>query len=370
MSIYYGEFILFIIFTYFFFWLTKKLALDSSDRDDTWEDSYVPHRSILVGGIGLAFFLRDLAQLQVMVRLGLAANWFGDYNNYIDVSSTSGSVFLIWWHWMYGNSDTFKKITAIVSILVWFKVLGFLKSFSQPIATFVLMINQVILDLRSFLVVLLVVILMFGHAFYVLLSDNDPDNPFKSFGLRVNETEGETLSTLYLTLLGDFDMDAYKMKNDPNDPFASWLFFLFSFIVMIILLNVLIAIVSDSYDMVLVNSSELFWRSRLELVAEITTTFGHVMGENRCFTWFKKWMKEWAKKVEGWLKTTHAGTGMGHAMLMGYDDDHWLSNRNKPWLGRVRTFLCPLMYAIQIVYTAYLLLMLLLRWMVNKVRSR
>ena len=54
---------------------------------------------------------------------------------------------------------------------------------------------------------------------------------------------------------------------------AQTLFLCYSFLVVIILLNVLIAVVSDAYDAVLVTSSELFWRTRLELVAEIATTF-------------------------------------------------------------------------------------------------
>jgi hypothetical protein len=64
-------------------------------------------------------------------------------------------------------------------------------------------------------------------------------------------------------LLGDFDTDAFP------DFYSRGFFVVFSFLIIIIFLNVLIAIVSDSYDMVLVNSSEIFWKARLELIAEI-----------------------------------------------------------------------------------------------------
>jgi hypothetical protein len=72
-------------------------------------------------------------------------------------------------------------------------------------------------------------------------------------------------------LLGDFDMDAFPTV------FTKLLFVVFMFIVVVILLNILIAIVSDSYDNAMVKSTELFWKSRLELVAEIKTVFEVVL---------------------------------------------------------------------------------------------
>ena len=53
---------------------------------------------------------------------------------------------------------------------MWLKLLGFAKAFSKRISTFVLMINTIFMDLRSFMAVLGVIIAMFGHAFYLSLS--------------------------------------------------------------------------------------------------------------------------------------------------------------------------------------------------------
>ena len=68
--------------------------------------------------------------------------------------------------------------------------------------------------------------------------------------------------TMYMALLGDFESDTY------SDTFEWTLFIMFSFLVMIILLNVLIAIVSDSYDAAMAKSEALYYRSHLELVTE------------------------------------------------------------------------------------------------------
>ena len=122
---------------------------------------------------------------------------------------------------------------------------------------------------------MVIVVFMFGHAFYLLLADVqvefhdvDEDPPFK--------TIPATLSSLYKMILGDFNTDAY-----PDN--LSWLLFcLFMFVVVIVMLNVLIAIVSDSYDSALVASSELFWKARVDLISELSTTF------ERFITWYKR----------------------------------------------------------------------------------
>merc|ERR1711998_41535 len=46
-------------------------------------------------------------------------------------------------------------------------------------------------------------------------------------------------------------------------------FVLFTFMVMVLLLNMLIAIVSDSYDYAMIRSKQLFLRARIELAAEL-----------------------------------------------------------------------------------------------------
>ena len=163
---------------------------------------------------------------------------------------------------------------------MWMKVLGFAKAFSPQIATFVLMLSTIFYDLFSFMAVLFLIIAMFGHAFYLILAgvtDIDPLQILKFDKL------GSTFYSLYLMLLGKLDKpEAF------NTVWASILFFAYSFLVVIILLNVLIAIVGDSYDAVLVKSTELFWISRLELIAEMSTVFD----------WFLCGAEGWLKRFE------------------------------------------------------------------------
>ena len=92
--------------------------------------------------------------------------------------------------------------------------------------------------------------------------------PWQAFG-SVDEapTPFYPLSTLYkslflLAFVGDFDADAY-----PTD-WDICLLASFIILVVIIMMNVLIAIVSDEYDRCMALAYELYWTERLDQVRE------------------------------------------------------------------------------------------------------
>lgn len=81
-------------------------------------------------------------------------------------------------------------------------------------------------------------------------------------------SQAEYYLKVYTVLLGDFGTFE---REDFNTLFAVLLIVFFSFMVVVVLLNVLIAIVSDSYEKCLVRSQCLFGRARVMLVAELVS---------------------------------------------------------------------------------------------------
>ncbi|GMI11883.1 hypothetical protein TrVE_jg12519 [Triparma verrucosa] len=228
MYIYYFEFFLYEVFTAIFTRLSIKFKSSDNGTYD-WDNIVIRDMTIAYFFLALYFLLRKLAQFQAMYKLDMQIllfqkkyiikkNWFKDYWNYIDLVASGGTIVLLVFYFRMGPGPEYEHFASVIALFVWMKVLSFTKAFSQPIATFVLMMSTIFRDLVA-VVIVLIIIVMFGHAFYLTL------------------------------------------------------FLCYSFLVVIILLNVLIAVVSDAYDAVLVTSSELFWRTRLELVAEIATTF-------------------------------------------------------------------------------------------------
>jgi len=153
-------------------------------------------------------------------------------------------------------------LLAVTQLLLCFKVLGFMRMINVQLATFVLAIIQIIRDTGMFLSVLLIVLLGFTGMFATMNEGRLPSGE-KFVGNDVNQILWYYFKRLYLILLGEFEISGVKLEEH------FWLFIVFTFFAIIILLNVLIAIVGDSYDMSFVHSQKLFGRARVESVAEL-----------------------------------------------------------------------------------------------------
>ena len=158
------------------------------------------------------------------------------------------------------------------AILVMFKFLELLRAL-PAFGAFIGLIFKIIADLVPFLVVLGSLMLGFSFSFYALLGPRwDLTSKFVADGLNATKDDeigydvfpyGDderdlprpfwdtrmALLTSYQMMLGDFDMDIFaRNKGDFYAMnIAIVLFVVFSLLVFIVLLNVLIAIVSDTY---------------------------------------------------------------------------------------------------------------------------
>eukprot|EP00392_Amoebophrya_sp_AT5.2_P005619 g5628.t1 len=72
---------------------------------------------------------------------------------------------------------------------------------------------------------------------------------------------------MYVVMLGTFETDNFTMTEHPF--FATLLFVLFTFEVMIILLNLLIAIMSDTFERVRENEQNTFLRTRADMICDL-----------------------------------------------------------------------------------------------------
>ncbi|GMH98609.1 hypothetical protein TrVE_jg11937 [Triparma verrucosa] len=325
MYIYYFEVYLYIVFTAIFTRLSVKFK-SSKNGTYEWDDIVIRDMTIACFSLALYFLLRELAQFHAMYQLGLQRNWFKDFWNYIDLIASGGTIVLLEYYFRMGPGPEYEHFAGVIALFVWTKVLGFAKAFSQPIATFALMLSTIFKDLFSFIAVLVIILVMFGHAFYLVLSDNEASD-----GDEIDFTNiGGTAWSLYLTILGTFESSVF------TGIWSQTLFLFYSFLVVIILLNVLIAIVSDSYDAVLVTSTELFWRSRLELVAEITTTFKSLLRLD-----VGVWKERFDEHDDKWFRDRLP-------ILYGFKEDHdWANGKNKVALG-VRILFSPVLLGLAI----------------------
>lgn len=233
-------------------------------------------RWVYVANTGIFYFLiRELGKaITILERTKQATIYLWSFWNVTDILSTMltlisvvvirviNSEFLD-----LSNIQSTRVLLAIATGLLWLRVLSLLKTLNIHLATFVLAIIQITRDILWFCVILAVVVASFSQMFYTLLLP-----PSCATAESSNEEscyKGEYYLRTFTILLGDFG--GYFSRSSFTTAFSVFLIVFFSFMVVVVLLNVLIAIVSDSYEKCLIRSHHLFGRARVMLIAELVS---------------------------------------------------------------------------------------------------
>lgn len=181
-----------------------------------------------------------------------------------------------------GRARDFRIVAAIAQIVVPVRFLKLVKGLNQHIGAFVLCLMNVFRAILPFCAVLALVLFSFANSFETLLghkSNHDMgeidsngeiggvDNEFSTIGKSL-------FAVIRIGLIGDLEPDFFK-----DTEAAVIVLVLFIVIVAIVLLNMLIAVVSDSYEATLTNSEAIYLRSRLESAAEMQSMFPPSMFE-------------------------------------------------------------------------------------------
>jgi hypothetical protein len=213
-------------------------------------------------GFALYFFVWECTQVVAMCYASLHWDYLWAEQNLIEL----GVCACLFYHtraiWYPGLGDEPELdhghdgpyVIALITMLLSIKVLYFLKGLNSDFAKFVLCIPIILHSISSFLVVMGVFIVGFSHAFHVFEHDADE----------------EAFGTIYVSTWSTYQIMLGQFPKDNFSRFApACLFLIYTLIVMIVMLNVLIAVVSDGYDYAMTKSKPLFFKARLELVAEL-----------------------------------------------------------------------------------------------------
>lgn len=200
------------------------------------------------------------------------------------------------------ESRAIRWCLSVATGLLWLRALGFLKTINMHLATFVLATVQITKDLAWFLLILFAVVVSFSQMFYTLLLPPECADETSASSSICNPSE--YYLSVYSILLGDYGQFD---REDFHTPFSVFLIVLFSFMVVIVLLNVLIAIVSDSYEKCLIRSQFLFGRARVMILAELISFQNLLRKDSRQIkyedsdrnTFRKLWMRQ---RSRGWSK--------------------------------------------------------------------
>ena len=169
--------------------------------------------------------------------------------NWVDVAALlmAGHQLCAWL--AHPGGELSKVYAAATTVVSYTKILAYLRG-AKDTAARVAMLSQVAWDTRGFVLILGIVIAAFSSGFF-LLDDFDGT--------------GEAVFSTVTIMLGEFYLDEGAGFQDV----ASRLFFLgFVVLVMILMLNLLIAIISDTFERVVEGQQAQFWRQLASLLQE------------------------------------------------------------------------------------------------------
>ena len=164
---------------------------------------------------------------------------------------------------------------------------------------------QITRDILWFCVILVTMVVSFAQMFYTLLAPDACTTNEASYLEDKECSQAEYYLKVYAVLLGDFGTFE---REHLTSVFSVLLIVFYSFMVVLILLNVLIAVASDSYEKCLIRSQNLFGRARVMMIAELVAfetllqrqepeDRGHSPPNNKTNHWLStdSWARGWSR---------------------------------------------------------------------------
>jgi hypothetical protein len=207
--------------------------LSDHDFSDVGSTSLSPHREIALLLLLFCMFMlfaRNLYRETKQVHLaGSAVKYFSDPWNLFDAASLL--LFLVMAVLYLSGSESLRYVLGFAVYLKWVGVLYYLQAFDKTSAL-IRMIFQILNDIWGILIVLSILILGVGSAFYAILRQNGADTQY-----------GNAIKSLFsvfnMLLFGVYDFGDFGDEDTPTHV-VKVIFAISMVIVSIVLLNLLI----------------------------------------------------------------------------------------------------------------------------------
>jgi hypothetical protein len=228
------------------------------------------------------FLLREIINFVSLLSLGAISSWAYEPSSWLNILYVV-AIYFWTFHMTMGtlDRDVFRLGSAVSIVVIWTKFLSYLRNMMIEFAVFTGGVFHVMRRLAAFLVCLIIILVAFSRMFFTLFrqSDyclNDPTNSLTddeilyelqcdSFEINAWCNSWDAFLAVYTMLLGEVDESKFGESTA-----AMVLFVLFMFLVVILLANVLIAIVTDSYKVIQDQRAAIvFWTNRLNYIAQM-----------------------------------------------------------------------------------------------------
>jgi hypothetical protein len=142
------------------------------------------------------------------------------------------------------DNDFLQVIGGVAIMFMWMKMFYWMRLF-KPFSAFIRMITQIFVDVKVFLVMLIISLLAFANIIFVLNWNRIKDGQDEIYDSLIGIPPIDAIIHAYLTGLGDFNKDNYSADNSR----VVWIMFILAtVIVQLIFMNLLIAIMGESFS--------------------------------------------------------------------------------------------------------------------------
>lgn len=155
-----------------------------------------------------------------------------------------------------------RTVAAAAAFIIWAQSLFYLRAFKST-GKFVSMVIAMCVDIQFFVLILGIFILAAGNSFFLLFAECEADECDAGWTTPTNTI----YSAFNMLILGDFDGAAIDGTNEYH--VTRTVFVLSQFIVAIVLLNLLIAIMGETYGAINDKAELEFYKLRADLLVEL-----------------------------------------------------------------------------------------------------
>ena len=198
-----------------------------------------------------------------MVRDGWS--YIFDIFNYIDLVSFSLNVYLVYAtvvnDYNVKDRSTIRGFAMTAVVLMWFKAFYWLRLFKST-SFYVRLIRETLWDVRYFMILFLFILMTFGNALMILNEKREPQLFQNFFNLKFPSA----VLNQYILSLGEFDTENFESN---GEDILVWLIFIgTTFITNVTFLNMLIAIMGDTFDRVSEVKDQSALKEKIQILAD------------------------------------------------------------------------------------------------------
>ena len=211
---------------------------NEKENNESEKDQYEGANSALIAFIFLGILMNAILELNKLF-LNEGLRYFKSFWNLISMSSLILNTFVVIGD-LAGLKEThFLPVSAVAVLLMWCKMFYFGRIFIST-AWMVRMLYTIFIEIIFFQLVLAILVIGFANTFYIIARIDDTGFAGESFWYAITYS--------YLNALGAFELDDYQ--DDWWGVYTHIIWILSVFMIFLVLLNMLIAIISDIFEKV------------------------------------------------------------------------------------------------------------------------